>query len=167
MKSSLLWLSEKLYGTLRRLWVGSFLAGSQKGNSMQYQRDFQPISGILHIHAQLSQISVERYKLNLRDNSICRTVQVFLMYMKRPIQLYLHSQLSYTMTFWSYNPLEISRMFKSLTINGSTISSVIYKKVTEAWAVTYTLTVKTSAAKHIRNDTKKHNPFLSLLMFCF
>lgn len=39
--------------------------------------------------------------------------------------------------------------------------------ITEAWDVTYSLTVKTSAVKHVRSNTKKHNPFLSLLTFCF
>jgi len=57
-------------------------------------------------------------------------------------------------------------MFKSLTTDtSSVIYKVIYKKVTKAWDVTYPLTVKRCAVKYVRTNTKKHNSFLSLLMF--
>lgn len=58
-------------------------------------------------------------------------------------------------------------MFKSLTTNISIIYKIIYKKITEAWDATYPLTVKTSAVKHIRNNTKKHNSFLSHCVLFF
>lgn len=52
----------------------------------------------------------EEYKLSLRDNSICTTARVFLSSMKRQIQLYLHSQLTYTMMYWSYKTWNIKNV---------------------------------------------------------